>query len=96
VGKRRLYDKKGATEYCATTERHIERLRYERKLAYLKVGGLVRFEEEALDALLAHGSPAHEAGGGPAPGPTGNPPQFALRVVGVFTIGVLVPVTSLG
>jgi excisionase family DNA binding protein len=52
VPKRKLYDQEGAAAYCYTTERHIERLRYERKLAYIKVGGKVRFEEEALDALL--------------------------------------------
>ena len=53
--KRKLYDQEGAAVYCDTTVRHIERLRYERKLAYLKVGGKVRFEEEALDALLNSG-----------------------------------------
>lgn len=52
MGKRRLYTKQGAAEYCATTVRHIERLQSQRKLAYIKVGGKVRFEEEALDSLL--------------------------------------------
>ena len=45
MGKRKYHDKAGAAEYCDTTVRHIERLQSERKLAYVKVGGKVRFLE---------------------------------------------------
>jgi hypothetical protein len=49
------YDKHGATEYCATTVRHMERLQSERRLAYHTVGGKGPILESDLDAFLDGG-----------------------------------------
>lgn len=49
---RRLVDKHGAAEYLATTPRHIEKLRYERRIPSTKVGYLVRYDLDELDVWL--------------------------------------------
>lgn len=45
----RLIDAAAAAEYLGTTERHLERLRDERRIPFTKVGGKVRFDVRALD-----------------------------------------------
>lgn len=47
-----LTDRAGAATYLATTERHIKRLAYERKLTYVKIGGALRFAYSDLDAYI--------------------------------------------
>jgi excisionase family DNA binding protein len=44
------YDKAGAAEYLGTSQRHIERLWAERKIAGFKVGRFVRFKKSDLNA----------------------------------------------
>ena len=46
------FDKAGAAEYLGTSERHIERLWAERKIAGYKVGRFVRFRQADLDTYL--------------------------------------------
>ena len=59
---RELYDVARGAEYLATSERHVRRLIYERRIPYLKVGRKVRLDRRDLDAWLdAHRVPA-EAG----------------------------------
>jgi excisionase family DNA binding protein len=41
-----------AAAYLSVTERHLRRIVYERRIAYLKVGGRLRFLAEDLDAFL--------------------------------------------
>ena len=55
MGKRPFSDEKGAAQYCHTTVRHIERVRSERRLAYIKVGTKVRFVAADLTPLLNSG-----------------------------------------
>jgi len=50
--KRRLTDKPGAAEYLGTTVRHIDRLVYERRIPFVKVGGLIRFDIGDLDKYI--------------------------------------------
>lgn len=50
--KQRLTDKEGAATYLDTTVSHIDRLVYERKIPYFKVGGKVRFDLTDLDRWL--------------------------------------------
>jgi excisionase family DNA binding protein len=38
---------------CHTTERHIRHLVTTRRIPFLKVGGLIRFDPDAIDAWLA-------------------------------------------
>ena len=40
------------SEYLGTTERHMRRLRYERRITSFKVGGKVRFDLIDLDAYV--------------------------------------------
>ena len=47
-----LLDIKEAADRLGTTERHIRALIADRKIAYIKVGGLVRFDPSALDAWI--------------------------------------------
>lgn len=59
---RELSDIAGAAEYLATTERHIRRLVYERRIPYIKLGSKVRFDRADLDAYVdAHRVPAEVA-----------------------------------
>lgn len=50
--RRPLLDIAGVAEYLATSERHIRRLVAERRMPYVKVGGLVRFNVDAVDRWL--------------------------------------------
>ena len=50
---RRLVDKYGLATYLQTTPRHIEKMRYERRIPATKVGRLVRYDLDAIDAWLA-------------------------------------------
>lgn len=43
----------GAAEYLGTSERHVRELQYRGELTYVKVGHLVRFLIEDLDAWIA-------------------------------------------
>ena len=67
MGKRPFSDKKGAAQYCHTTVRHIERVRSERRLAYIKVGSKVRLEQRTsllcsiADAWRRCGEPRNAA-----------------------------------
>lgn len=54
-----LTDIEGAASYLCTSPRHVRRLVAERRLAFIKVGGRVRFDYGDLDAFLAAGR--HEA-----------------------------------
>ena len=47
-----LLDINEAADRLGTTERHIRALIADRKIAYIKVGGLVRFDPSALDAWI--------------------------------------------
>jgi excisionase family DNA binding protein len=47
------FDAKGAGNYCGTTERHVRELVYRNEIPYIKVGRLVRFLPDDLDAWLA-------------------------------------------
>ena len=47
-----LLDKAGAAAYLSTTERHIERLWTERRIAGTKIGRKVRFRQRDLDAFI--------------------------------------------
>jgi len=49
---RELLDVAGAADALFTSERHVRRLIYERKIPYLKVGGLVRFTREDLNSWM--------------------------------------------
>ena len=48
-----LLDVKATAERLATSERHVRELIYKRQLPYIKVGKLVRVDEDDLDAWLA-------------------------------------------
>jgi excisionase family DNA binding protein len=50
--RRRLLDYSQAAEYLGTTERHMRRLRHERRISSVKVGGKVRFDRKDLDAFI--------------------------------------------
>lgn len=47
-----LVDDEGAAIYLGTTPRHVRKLWAERRLAAVKVGRLVRFRREDLDAFV--------------------------------------------
>lgn len=47
-----LLDVAGAAQMLATSERHIRKLIYERRIPYVKVGGKVRFRQQALDRWI--------------------------------------------
>jgi excisionase family DNA binding protein len=49
----RLLDIPQAAEYLNTTERHIQKLWWERKLSGIKLGRLVRFRMDDLDRFIA-------------------------------------------
>jgi len=51
----KLMRKPAAAEYLDTTERFIERLVAERRIAYYKIGKFVRFTKEDLDAFAESG-----------------------------------------
>ena len=48
----RLLDIGDAAERLGTTERHMRALIADRKIDYIKVGRLVRFDPSALDAWI--------------------------------------------
>ena len=47
-----LVDASQAAERLCTTERHVRRLYSERRLPFVKVGKVVRFRPEDLDAFV--------------------------------------------
>jgi excisionase family DNA binding protein len=47
-----LLDIKEAADRLGTTERHMRALIADRKIAYIKVGRLVRFDPSALDTWI--------------------------------------------
>lgn len=47
---------KEAAEYLATKEGHVRRLVSERRIAFVKIGGLVRFRRGTLDQFIADGT----------------------------------------
>ncbi len=47
-----LFDYGGAAQHLNTTARHVRLLVYRRELAHVKVGRLVRFRKEDLDAYI--------------------------------------------
>lgn len=49
---RPLLDIAGVAEYLGTSERHIRRLVSERRIPHVKLGGLVRFNLDTIDAWL--------------------------------------------
>lgn len=50
--RRAPLDVDGTAAYLGTTPRHVRRLRSERRLAAIKLGGRVLFDPDDLDALL--------------------------------------------
>ena len=48
----RLLDINEAADRLGTTERHIRALIADRKIAYIKVGRLIRFDPSALDTWI--------------------------------------------
>lgn len=60
----RWADLPAAAEHLATSERHMRRLVYERRIPFSKLGGKVRFDLDELDKFLA--GPAHGAGQRPS------------------------------
>lgn len=48
----RLLDYEGAAAYLATTPRHVRQLWEQRRLTAIKLGRLVRFRRQDLDALI--------------------------------------------
>ena len=50
--RRPLVDVNGAAEYLGTTTRHLRRLVSERRIPHTKIGGLVRFDLDALDQWI--------------------------------------------
>ena len=48
----RLLDINEAADRLGTSERHMRALIADRKIDYIKVGGLVRFDPSALDAWI--------------------------------------------
>lgn len=48
----RLLDKAGAALMLGTTVRHMRHLVFERKIAYVKVGGKVRFDVRDLERFI--------------------------------------------
>jgi excisionase family DNA binding protein len=52
AGDNRLLDCEGAAAYLATTPRHIRQLWEERRLTAVKLGRLVRFRRQDLDAYV--------------------------------------------
>lgn len=48
-----LVDAEEAAELLGTTERHVRRLRAERRLPYVKVGHKLRFAVKDLEAFIA-------------------------------------------
>lgn len=55
-----------AAEYLGTTERHVKRLREYEEIEFVKVGRLVRFRPEAIDAYIEANTvhPARNSGCG--------------------------------
>ena len=49
---RRITDVDGAAEYLHTTVRHVRELVYKRQIPFTKVGRLVRFDLDQIDAWL--------------------------------------------
>lgn len=49
---RPLLDTEQAAEYLGTSARHLRRLRAERIVPALRLGGLVRFHPDDLDAFV--------------------------------------------
>jgi excisionase family DNA binding protein len=47
-----LLDIKATADRLATSERHVRELVYRKELPYFKVGRLVRFDADELDAWL--------------------------------------------
>ena len=59
-----LLDIDQLTNHLGTSHRHIRRLIAERRIPYLKVGRLIRFDPEEITAWLAEGHhPTRSAGG---------------------------------
>lgn len=48
-----LLDYPAAARWLSTTERHVKKLVYERRVTYVKVGRLVRFRLTDLEAYVA-------------------------------------------
>lgn len=46
------FDLQEAADYLHTTTRHVRRLVAERRIAYLKVGSLLRFRQQDLDDYI--------------------------------------------
>ena len=86
----RLLDIGDAAECLGTTERHMRALIANRKIDYIKVGRLVRFDPSALDAwikaqtvtagAMKSDSPDLSPEPSPAPNPSGSAPGSARDV----------------
>ena len=51
-GMPHLFDVEGVAAYMATSTRHVRRLVQDRRIPFLKVGGLLRFRRVDVDAWL--------------------------------------------
>ena len=59
VRRRPLLDTRGAGSYTGLGERYIRRLRSERRIPCVRIGGRVLFDPDDLDQLIeAHREPA--------------------------------------
>ncbi len=47
-----LIDSPALAEHLGTTERHVRRLVHERRIPFIKVGRLVRFDPDEIDRWL--------------------------------------------
>ena len=52
VNPRPPLDVAAAADYLGTTPRHVRELQYRGALAYIKVGRLVRFDQDDLDLFI--------------------------------------------
>jgi excisionase family DNA binding protein len=69
TAQRSLMNYGQAAQYLGTTERHVRRLREYEEIEFVKVGRLVRFRPEALDAYIEANTVHPARNGGCRSGP---------------------------
>lgn len=50
--RRPLIDKAALSEFLDVTPRHVDRLVFERRIPFIKVGGRVRFNQDEIDRWI--------------------------------------------
>lgn len=72
-GRRPLLDARGAGTYTGLGERYIRRLRSERKIACIRIGGRLLFDPDDLDNLIErHREPTVDIAAGALPTPAAD------------------------